>query len=111
MSLVKEQHLFLLDIAKLIYFADQQGIVLTAGECYRTNEQQEIYVREGKSQTMNSNHRKRLAMDFNFFIDDVLTYDKEKLSVLGEYWESLSENNKWGGFWKFVDSPHFERRV
>jgi len=62
--------------------------------------------------TMNSNHRKRLAIDFNFFINGHLTYDKTKIQALGDYWESLDEHNSWGGNWKsFLDVPHFERRL
>ena len=109
MSKVLEQHEFLKDVAKLIYFADQQGIVLTGGELYRTKEQQSIYVNTGKSNTMHSKHLERLAIDFNFFIKGVLTYKKADIQVLGDYWEYLNPKNKWGGNWDWVDSPHFQR--
>ena len=116
MKKVLEQHEFLKDMAKLIYFADQQGIVLTGGELYRTKEQQSIYVNTGKSKTMHSKHMERLAIDFNFFIKGVLTYKKSDIQVLGDYWESLnkskSSTNVWGGNWKnFVDTPHFAREL
>ena len=112
MSIVPQQHAFLKDVAKLIYFADQQGIMLSAGEMYRTKEQQALYVENGRSKTMNSNHRNRLAVDLNFFIYGVLTYDKAELQVLGDYWEALHKNNRWGGNWEnFIDTPHFQRSV
>lgn len=111
MSLVKEQNKFLLDVAELIQYADNIGIVLTGGELFRTKEQQSIYVNTGKSKTFNSKHLKRLAIDFNFFIDGFLTYDKEKLQALGDFWECLDKKNRWGGNWKFVDTPHFERNI
>ena len=112
MGKVVEQHEFLKDVAKLIYFADQQGIVLTGGELFRTKEQQSIYVNTGKSKTMHSKHMERLAIDLNFFIKGVLTYEKKDVQVLGDYWESLNNKNRWGGNWEnFVDVPHFERRV
>ncbi len=118
MSLVNEQHLFLLDVAKLIQEAERQALVLSAGELYRTAEQQAIYVKTGRSKTMNSNHLKRLAIDLNFFTKDgngelKLTYDMALLKPLGDFWESLAPGkNSWGGNWNsFKDVPHFERRV
>ena len=112
MSLVSEQAAFLLDMGKLVEFATQQGFVVTAGELYRTPEQQEIYMKTGRSQTMNSLHLKRLAIDFNFFKDGKLIYDKATLAPLGAYWESLNPLNSWGGNGKkLVDTPHFSRGV
>ena len=42
MSLVREQCAFLRDVGKLVEFACSQGFLVTAGELYRTPEQQEI---------------------------------------------------------------------
>ena len=110
MSLVKEQAAFLLDVAKLINFATEQGFVVTGGELSRTAEQQQIYMKTGRSKTMNSLHLKRCAIDLNFFKDGKLTYDIKQLQVIGNYWESLNEKNEWGGNWKsFKDVPHFQR--
>lgn len=110
MSMVNEQWLFLQDVAKLIVKAKEMGITLTGGELYRTAEQQKIYLETGKSKTANSQHMKRLAIDFNFFIAGELTYDKNKIRPLGAYWKSLSPANRWGGNFKsFTDVPHFER--
>ena len=112
MSLVAEQAAFLLDAAKLIQFATQEGFVVTGGELARTPEQQAIYVKTGRSKTMNSIHLKRCAIDLNFFKDGKLIYDIKQLQIVGNYWESLHPNNSWGGNWKsFKDVPHFERRV
>jgi peptidoglycan L-alanyl-D-glutamate endopeptidase CwlK len=112
MKLVQEQQLFLLDACRLIAFATKQGFVITGGELYRTTEQQEIYVKTGRSKTMNSNHLKRCAIDLNFFKEGKLVYDKKVLQPIGDYWESLNKKNSWGGNWNsFKDVPHFERRV
>lgn len=112
MSMVNEQAAFLLDVARLIQKATEMGWTVTGGELYRTAEQQEIYVKTGRSKTMNSNHLKRLAIDLNFFKDGVLTYEKYLLQPIGNYWESLSPKNSWGGNWEtFKDVPHFERRA
>lgn len=112
MSLVTTQAEFLLDVCKLVQHATGLGFTLTAGELYRTPEQQEIYMKTGRSQTMNSLHLKRLAVDFNVFKDGKLTYDKTLLTPLGAYWESLNPLNSWGGNGKkLVDTPHFSRGI
>ena len=128
MKLSHHQQIFTQNIALLILKANSLGINLTMGEAYRTMEQQELYY-HGKSvrvedyrlelisvnkrtQTMQSNHLKRLAIDFNFFIKGVLTYTDPLVVVLGKYWESLDPLNRWGGHFKnFYDAPHFERNV
>ena len=88
MNKVLTQFEFLKNVAQLIYFADQQGIVLTGGELFRTTEQQQIYVDTGKSTTMKSKHLERLAIDFNFFIKGELTYKKKDIQVLGNLLKS-----------------------
>ena len=112
MSNVAEQAAFLLDVTRLIQKATEIGFVVTAGELYRTPEQQEIYVKTGRSRTMNSLHIQRRAVDLNFFLNGKLTYDKAVLAPLGAYWESLHPLNSWGGNGvKLVDTPHFSRGV
>jgi peptidoglycan L-alanyl-D-glutamate endopeptidase CwlK len=111
MSLVPEQGAFLMDVCDLIRFATAQGFMVTGGELFRTPEQQAIYVKSGRSQTMASNHLRRCAIDLNFFKDGELTYDRAILAPVGAYWESLNPKNSWGGNWNsFKDIPHFERR-
>jgi hypothetical protein len=109
-SNVAEQAAFLLDVTRLIQKATDMGFVVTAGELYRTPEQQQIYVKTGRSRTMNSLHIQRRAVDLNFFWQGQLCYDKKVLAPLGAYWESLHPLNSWGGNGvKLVDTPHFSR--
>ena len=111
MSLVTEQAAFLKDMILLLEKAYELGFVVTAGELFRTVEQQQIYVKTGRSRTMNSNHLRKCAIDLNFFLDGKLIYDIKLLEPLGAYWKSLNPKNDWGGYWKsFKDVPHFERR-
>lgn len=112
------QRVFTRNIAKLIVYAYQHGLELTFGEAYRTAEQQEIYVKAGKSKTMNSDHLRRLAVDFNVFTNNKLTYDWATVKILGDYWETLHPSNRWGGDWNknnikdgFIDVPHFEMHI
>ena len=116
MSLLHEQATFLLHLSELIRKAAELGFHVTGGELYRTPEQQALHVKNGRSATLNSQHLKRLAVDFNFFTSAAdgqwsLCNDVEKLRPLGQYWEGLDPANRWGGNWNaFKDAPHFERR-
>ena len=122
MGLNTKQWEFLKNVGKLIKFIenvaeikeieDNVTLFCTAGEIYRTEFQQKEYVRLGLSKTLHSYHLKRLAIDLNFFIDGTLTYDKEDIEIFGKYWETLNEENKWGGNFKsFEDNAHFEMSV
>lgn len=111
--MVQQQHFFLRDVAKLIFYATETGLLVTGGELYRTQEQQDIYVAKGLSKTRNSNHLRRLAIDLNFFTKaGTLLSSKNDLQRIGNYWEALDPANRWGGnFTSFLDTPHFERNV
>lgn len=111
MKLSEKQAIFSKNISYLIQYANKIGIDLTFGHAWRSPEEQKRLINEGKSQTMNSRHLQRLAIDFNFFIDGNLTYKKEDVQRLGDYWEGLHPDNRWGGNWTtFVDTPHFEMK-
>lgn len=115
-DLVREQSVFLLHVCELVRKAGELGFSASAGELYRTPEQQALHVRNGRSTTMASQHLKRLAIDLNFFRESpdgrpLLISDVETLRPIGQYWEGLDAANRWGGNWTtFKDTPHFERR-
>jgi len=128
LSIVFHQQKFTKDIALLINRATELEVKLSFGEAYRTIDQQLLYyygmnvrtedkrlnLLSGKtrSKTLYSNHMKRLAVDFNFFINNKLTYTDPLIEELGQYWESLDKHNRWGGNFKgFYDAPHFERNM
>ena len=93
-------------------FAYAKGLELTFGDAWRSNEEQRRLVNAGLSQTMNSKHAQRLAVDFNLFKDGELTWKVDDYRVLGDYWETIDPLNVWGGNWKtLVDAPHFERKI
>jgi hypothetical protein len=109
--MVDKQWKFTKDVASLIQYADDLGYKLTFGEAWRHVHMQKYYVAHGLSLTMNSFHRKRLAVDLNLFINDKYITTCEGYEPLGEYWKSLDpQRNVWGGSWKFSDCPHFEKR-
>lgn len=110
MGLVADQAAFLLDATKLIQYATDQGFMVTGGELYRTKEQQDIYLKTGRSNAANSLHMSRLAIDLNFFKDGKLISDKPTLAPLGAFWETLHPLNSWGGNGvTLYDAPHFSR--
>lgn len=112
MTLSDHQAAFLLDACKLIQFATEQGWTVTAGEVWRTSDQQAIYLRQGKTKTLQSNHLRRLAIDLNFLKNGQPCWDKDQIAPIGDYWQSLNELNRWGGYFKTIpDVPHFERNV
>lgn len=88
-------------LSSLIGFAYENGCQLTLGEAYRTEDQQRIYVNSGRSKTMNSRHRDRLAVDLNIFRDGVYLPGGDSYRLLGEKWEELG--GRWGG--RFGVSP------
>ena len=112
MKTTDHQWQFLQHVSELIRFAAMRGVKLTAGEMFRPAEMQAIYVQKGLSNTLSGNHQKRMAVDFNFFINESLVYEHPLIIELGQYWESLSPLNRWGGNFKSLkDTPHFERNV
>ena len=112
MSLREEQEKFTRDVVKLLTWAFSMGYEVTLGEAFRTPEQQAIYVRDGRSKTMNSKHLNRCAIDIFVFKEGKLLTTKEEMQPVGNTWEGLSKENRWGGnFSGFVDIPHMERNV
>ena len=127
MTLSERQQIFTINISKLINFAYENGYKLTFGEVFRTQEQQEIYFKTGRSKTMNSRHLQRLAVDFNIFKNGILLFQTnttkkkeiESCLVLGDFWLTLHPDNVWGGDWNrnhktidetFEDPYHFEMK-
>ena len=108
MTLGEHQEKFSEDLVKLLLKAFQLGYKVRIAEAQRPIEMQELYVKMGRSKTMNSMHIKKCAVDLYFTRNGSLVYPKE----LGEYWETLDPLNQWGGNWKsFKDQPHFERHI
>lgn len=111
MTLREQQSAFAVDVMRLFSWLHDNGYQWTLGEAHRTVEQQQIYMRTGRSKTMNSFHLKRLAIDLFVFKDGRLLATKEEMQPVGNQWESMCASNQWGGNWTFKDVPHFERRA
>jgi hypothetical protein len=112
MSLSDKQWTFLQDVALLIQWAERKGYKLTGGELHRLPETQEFLKNQGASNTNEGYHQKRLAIDLMLFIDGEYQRDTEAYKPLGEFWESLRPENRWGGeFSTIKDGNHFERTL
>lgn len=94
MTLRNNQTAFTWMLAEFLLWCRDNGYEITLGEVYRTEEQQVIHMKAGRSKTMKSKHRERLAADLNLFINGQLA-TVEQYRPLGEKWEQLG--GTWGG--------------
>ena len=103
----EHQWRFLRDVAMLIQYAERMGFALTLGRGYASEA-----ANRADGGTENSNHRRRLAIDLNLFIDGEYMTNSDAHAPLGEYWKSLDPLNRWGGdFTRVKDGNHYERHV
>lgn len=103
-SLRQKQSRFVKCVGLLIERAYQQGYELTFGEAWRTPEQAAHNAATGKG-IRSSLHIERLAIDFNLFRGGKFLDRTEDHKPLGEYWESLAPDCRWGG--RFGDGNHY----
>lgn len=107
MELLEKQQIFAHNVGLLINYLCFMQYTLTLGETFRSQEQAEIYFKQGKG-ILNSLHCKRLAIDINIFKDGHYLDKSEDYAFVGKYWEKLNPLNKWGGHFKKADGNHFE---
>jgi hypothetical protein len=110
MKLSEKQAIFSLNVSKLIIQSKEIfNIDITLGEAYRTKEQQSIYYSQGLTQTIQSRHQLRLAIDLHIFINGEWKTDKESYKPLALIWKNLNPLNDCGYFWGW-DFNHFEMK-
>lgn len=102
-KLSAKQRRFTRMIADLIIFAYDNGYELTFGDAYRDPRLHGMPGVKGGYGAAASNHKIRLAVDFNLFKDGKYLMGTEDHKVLGLYWESLG--GCWGG--RFNDGNHY----
>ncbi|WP_019275478.1 M15 family metallopeptidase [Vibrio coralliilyticus] len=105
MTLGDKQRAFTRMVADLIIFAYEQGYELTLGDAYRDPRVHGQLGEKKSYSSSNSNHKQRLAIDFNLFVrgEYIVAGDHPAYIALGEYWESLG--GAWGG--RYDDANHF----
>ena len=97
------QRKFTLMIAQLIEWAYANGYELTFGDAYRDPRLHGGFGITRGYGSANSQHKRRMAVDLNLFINGAYISDGSKYAPLGEYWESIG--GAWGGRWN--DGNHF----
>ena len=105
MKLGDKQRLFSKHIGYLIAFAYTHGYELTFGDAFRDPRVHGGFGVKQSYSHINSTHKIRLAVDFNLFKDGKFLTKTEDHTPLGEYWESLHPDNRWGG--RFNDGNHY----
>lgn len=107
MTLNDKQHIFAMNIARLLQHVEVLGYTCSIGEIWRSKEQAEIYAKQGKG-ILDSQHCKKLAVDLFLFSNGVFLQEKKDYQLLGEYWKSLHKDNRHGSDFPRVDCVHFE---
>ena len=106
MTLRQKQSLFARNIANLIQFAYAEGYEVTFGDAYRDPRVHGAMGKKASYSSINSNHKIRLAVDLNLFLDGKFLTSTDSHRLLGTYWETLHPDNRWGG--RFNDGNHYE---
>ncbi len=104
-ALREKQSLFVHLTALFIFEAERCGYELTDGDSYRDPR---VHGKVGEKMGYGhprSNHKQRLAKDWNLFKDGKLIRTIKGYEPLGTFWESLHPLARWGGRWG--DAPHF----
>ncbi len=94
MTLGQKQRKFTLMISMLISYAYVNNYELSFGDAYAKT-----------GHKKGSFHYKRLAVDFNLFIDGKYQRKTEAHRPLGEYWKLIG--GTWGGDFKKPDGNHY----
>lgn len=119
MTLGEHQEQFAKHFTELLIKAQAMGYAVRIGEVWRPVEMQKLYVQQGRSKTLQSEHLNKCAGDLVLLRDGKIC-TREQIKPLGDWWEALDPRNRWGGNWRglvdqgkssFVDAPHFERRT
>lgn len=97
-------------VGQLINYAYARGWELTFGDAYRDPRVHGVWGNKGSYSAARSQHKRRLAVDFNLFVDGayITDGDHEAYIELGKEWEAMHPHAEWGG--NFNDANHFSFR-
>lgn len=107
MTLGQKQRLFTYNLYLLTQWAYDHGYELTLGDAYRDPRVHGASGEKLSYSSANSNHKLRLAQDYNLFLDGAYLVDSEDHRPLGEFWKSLHPLNRWGGDFSRPDGNHY----
>ena len=106
MTLREAQSKFAFLVTKLIRYIYAEGYEVTLGDAFRDPRVHGEWGVKDSYSSAKSNHKLKLAIDLNLFKDGSYLGGTEDHERFGRYWESLDENNRWGG--RFEDGNHYE---
>jgi hypothetical protein len=106
MSLGKRQELFASCLPALLSKAFELGFQVRIGDCFRDSRAHGEMGEQGPYGNKNSNHKLKCAVDLNLFKDNVYLTSTEDHRALGEWWDELHEQTRWGG--AYDDANHYE---
>lgn len=104
-TLREKQTRFAISFAKLILHAKKAGYDVTLGDVYRDPRVHGAMGYKVGYGAASSNHKQRLAGDINLFVVGKYVEGTEAHRELGEWWESLGDDYRWGG--RFNDGNHY----
>jgi hypothetical protein len=104
-TLRQKQSRFAHSVSLLILQAEKLGFEVTLGDAYRDPRLHgDIGVKMGYGHSKSA-HKRRLAIDLNLYRDGVYLESTEDHKPLGEWWESIGTDHRWGG--RFQDGNHY----
>ncbi len=106
MKLGKRQELFMRLLPRLIDKAHELGFDIRGGDLFRDPRSHGAIGEEGPYGNRNSNHKRKCAIDLNLFKEGKYLTTTEAHRELGEWWDDLHEQTRWGG--NYNDANHYE---
>jgi len=104
-SLRQKQSRFAHSVGLLILQAEKLGFEVTLGDAYRDPRLHgAVGVKLGYGHPKSA-HKQRLAIDLNLYRDGKYLEDTEDHKPLGEWWEAIGTDHRWGG--RFEDGNHY----
>lgn len=110
MKLGQKQRLFSRLLAELVIWAYDNGYEFAQGDGKRDKR---VFGEMGEKKgygSRNSNHKLKLAHDYDLFIDGKYMTTTEAHRPIGEKWESMHELCEWGGSGDRNDGNHYSMR-
>ena len=81
----------------LVHIGVTPNHACTFGDAYRDPRVHGEHGEKKSYSSANSDHKLKLAVDLNLFIDGTYRTDTEAHRPFGDYWKALSPHNYWGG--------------
>ena len=105
-QLGNRQRILMRCLPRLIDEIHNRGYECTGGDLYRDKRVFGVMGEAKGYGSPSSNHKERCAIDINLFMNGLFLTGTEDHRPMGEYWESLDPQCRWGG--RFNDGNHYE---